>query len=150
MIVLNLVAGGASLGVGLKYSISLFAMFSIVGFVNGVSMLQFARKAPDNPRWWMVEHGGAMIANGVATHIAFLSIGLPRLLPSLSGSTLQTLAWMGPLALAVLANVWLRKRYGRAQTSPSASQPSPVPRLKTWSEPSTSPAAIASEFATRS
>ena len=146
--VLNLLAGAASLYVGLRFSVNLFAMFSIVGFLFGFSMLQFARKAPTNPRWWMVEHGGAMIANGVATHIAFLSIGLPRLLPGLSGGTLQTIAWMGPLALAILANVWLKRRY--RQTSPSVSQPSPVPRLNTLSDASTSPAGIASSFATRS
>ena len=28
-----------------------------------------------------------MIGNGVATHIAFLAIGLPKLLPSLAGPT---------------------------------------------------------------
>ena len=119
--VANLVAGAASFGVGLKFGVVLFMAFSVVGFVNGGTMLGFARKPPTNPRWWMIEHGGAMIANGVATHIAFLSIGLPRLLPGLSGPSLQMLAWMGPLAIAVVANVWLRRRYGEAEKRRSGS-----------------------------
>ena len=52
-----------------------------------------------------------MIGNGVATHIAFLSIGLPKLLPMLSGPVLQNLAWLGPLMLSIIAGIYLNRKY---------------------------------------
>ena len=55
------------------------------------------------PRWWLAEHYGAMLGNGVATHVAFLSIGLPRLLPAIDGDALHYLGWFAPL-------VWWRCR----------------------------------------
>ena len=59
----------------------------------------------------MEQHLGAMIGCGVATHIAFLLVGLPRLLPALSGSGLQTAAWLSPLVLAAIARRWLGRRF---------------------------------------
>jgi hypothetical protein len=75
-----------------------------------------------------------MLGNGVATHIAFLSIGLPRLLPAMSAPVFQNLAWLGPLVISFVAGTWLTRKYlpkraaPAAQTSPSLSQPSPLPR----------------------
>jgi len=89
----------------------IFVAFSLVGLLGGFGMLRFARQAPTNPRWWMQEHLGAMIGNGVATHIAFLGIGLPKILPMLAGPTLQNLSWLAPLAMAVLARIWLGRKY---------------------------------------
>ena len=81
--------------------------FSVIGIANAFSMRRFARTPPENPRWWLKEHFSAMIGNGVATHIAFLSIGLPKLMGMPSGPLLQNLAWLGPLSLSVIAGVYL-------------------------------------------
>lgn len=111
---LSVASGLFILGVGIfaaKNSQAIFIGFSAVGLLNGLSMLRFARRPPTQPRWWLKEHLGAMIGNGVATHIAFLAIGLPKLLPSVAGPVLQNIAWLGPLAIAVLARLWLGRRY---------------------------------------
>ena len=85
--------------------------FSSIGIIGGVSMFRFSRTSPQEPRWWMHEHLSAMIGNGVATHIAFLSIGLPKLLPMLSGPVLQNMAWLGPLTLSIFAGIYLKRQY---------------------------------------
>lgn len=123
---LSIVSGLLILVVGVTMatnSQAIFIGFSAVGLLNGYSMLRFARQPPTQPRWWLKEHFGAMIGNGVATHIAFLAIGLPKLLPSLAGPVLQNVAWLGPLAIAVLARLWLGRRYF---PKPAATQPEPA------------------------
>jgi uncharacterized membrane protein len=89
----------------------IFLGFSLIGLNSAWGMWRFARTPPENPRWWLKQHFGSMIGNGVATHIAFLSIGLPKLLPMISGPVLQNLAWLGPLVLAVLASIYLNRKY---------------------------------------
>jgi hypothetical protein len=54
-----------------------------------------------------------MIGNGVATHIAFLQIGLLRLVPELGATVIQHLAWFAPLAVGIAAGRWLDRRYLR-------------------------------------
>jgi hypothetical protein len=85
--------------------------FSSIGIINAVKMFRFMRTAPTDPRWWLGQHLGSMIGNGVATHIAFLSIGLPKLLPMLSGPVLQNMAWLGPLTLSIFVGLYLRRKY---------------------------------------
>ena len=109
--VLNVGAGLAVLAFGLRKGLPLFAGFSLVGILGGASMLRFAARGPSDPRWWLGEHLGAMLGNGVATHIAFLAIGLPRLVPQLATPTWNYVAWFGPLALSLLAQVYLRRKY---------------------------------------
>ena len=108
---LNIASGLAVLGLGIATTSPIFIGFSLVGLLGGRSMLRLAKAGPAHPRWWMEQHLGAMLGCGVATHIAFLQIGLPRLLPSLAGPLLQNLAWLGPLAVAALARVWLGRKY---------------------------------------
>jgi len=111
---LNIVSGLVVLGMGLflaQDSQVIFIAFSSVGVLGGIAMLRFTRQAPDNPRWWLKEHLGGMIGNGVATHIAFLSIGLPKMLPMLDGPLLHNVAWLGPLATAVAARIYLGRKY---------------------------------------
>ncbi len=93
----------------------IFTAFSLIGVVNAVRMWRFARRAPAQPNWWLHQHFGAMIGNGVATHIAFLSIGLPKLLPMLSGPALQNLAWLGPLTVSAFAGMYLTRKYTPAR-----------------------------------
>ena len=134
---INIAAGAAVLALGITLKQPIFIGFSLIGLLGGPGMLKLIRTGPAHPRWWMEQHLGAMLGCGVATHIAFLSLGLPRLLPSLSGQTLQLIAWMGPLALSLLARAWLGRKYlprrpsnhgSSPHTSPSRDQPSPLPR----------------------
>ncbi len=111
---LNLASGVAVLLMGLlvaKQMQVIFIAFSLIGIGSFVSMQRFARQPPTDPRWWLEQHLGAMIGNGVATHIAFLSIGLPKLLPMLAGPVLQNLAWLAPLVIAVLARIYLGRKF---------------------------------------
>ncbi|MBK6415531.1 hypothetical protein [Thermomonas sp.] len=96
--------------------------FSLIGISTFASMRRFALRPPTEARWWMRQHLRAMLGNGVATHIAFLSIGLPRLLPMLQGPVFQNLAWLAPLGVAAVAGVYLGRKYlgapGRAGRLP--------------------------------
>ena len=122
---LNIAGGAFVLGMGLffaRQSQLIFIAFSMVGLLGGYGMLRFTRQAPTQPRWWLEEHLGAMIANGVATHIAFLSIGLPKLLPMLAGPVLQNIAWLLPLAAAVVARTYLGRKFLPAATPKAVAQ----------------------------
>ena len=139
--VLSLLSGLGVLALGYRIGSPLFMGFSAVGLFAAYQTferrLHRARLAA-KPRWWLEAHYTGMLGNGIATHIAFLAIGLPRLLPSISGSALNYVAWFGPVVVAVIAKAWLDRRWKpktlsprRAtthQTSPSVAQPSPVPR----------------------
>lgn len=89
----------------------IFIAFSSIGILGFVRMWRFSRRPSPDPRWPLRQHLGAMLGNGIATHIAFLSIGLPKLLPMLAGPTLQNLAWLAPLVVAFVAGVYLTRRY---------------------------------------
>jgi len=120
---LNLASGLGIAYVGLFEAQSMrliITAFSAIGLVGFVSMWRFARQPPEDPRWWLREHLTAMLGNGVATHIAFLSIGLPRLLPELGGGSLQNIAWLGPLVVAFVAGAWLTRKYLPKRSLPSA------------------------------
>ena len=111
---LNLASGLGVIAMALfwaKQGQAIYFAFSVIGIGGFVLMRRFSRQPPDNPRWWLKQHLGAMIGNGVATHIAFLSIGLPKVLPMLAGPTLQNLAWLGPLVVAVIARVYLGRKF---------------------------------------
>lgn len=114
LMVLNGLSGLAIAYIGLFVTTQMqlvITAFSVIGIANAISMWRFAKASPADPRWWLKQHFGAMIGNGVATHIAFLSIGLPKLLPMLSGPVLQNLAWLGPLTLSVIAGIYLNRKY---------------------------------------
>lgn len=117
---LNLAAGLLVLGIGIKLGVSLLTVFSWVGIIGGAGMLWQWRRPPlANRRWWLREHYFNMLGNGVATHIAFLSLGLNRLLAPLGLQPPQLLAWTLPVAVAILAGVWLDRRYGGASKETS-------------------------------
>jgi hypothetical protein len=117
----NLVSGLAIAFVGLFITTQMqlvIVAFSGIGLMGFVRMRHFSRAAPADPRWWLREHLGAMLGNGVATHIAFLSIGLPKLLPMLAGPTLQNIAWLGPLVVAFVAGAYLTRKFLPKRTAP--------------------------------
>lgn len=107
----NPLAGLAILWLGLERGSPLLAGFSLVGILVGADMLRRRRVIPTQPRWWLEEHYGAMVGNAAATHIAFLAIGLPRLLPVLQGPSWFYLAWFGPVLLSIVAKAWLDRRH---------------------------------------
>ena len=45
------------------------------------------------------------------THIAFLGLGLPRLMPMIDGTALHYVAWFGPLLVAIVAKPLLDRRF---------------------------------------
>lgn len=111
---LSLASGVAVLALGLRVGAPLLIGFSAVGLFAGLDMLRKRRqraRLAAQPRWWLAEHYGAMLGNGVATHIAFLAIGLPRLLPGIDGTALHYLGWFAPLVVAVAAKVILDRRW---------------------------------------
>lgn len=126
-------AGAGILALGLATGNPIFIGFSLVGLLGGRSMLRLVRSGPSSPRWWMEQHLGAMIGAGIATHIAFLQLGLPRLLPALSGPALMNLAWLGPLAVAGVARWYLGRRYLAAPTPRGGRGQSPAPHAASTS-----------------
>jgi hypothetical protein len=104
--------GIAAVGLLLAQQMQLVIVsFSAIGLLTFVRMRRFARSAPDEPRWWLREHLRAMLGNGVATHIAFLAIGLPRLVPALANPVWVNVAWLAPLLLALVAGVLLQRKF---------------------------------------
>lgn len=110
----NLAGGLGMIVLGLFFATQMqlvISSFSIIGLLGFVQMRRFARSAPTDPRWWLSEHMGAMLGNAAATHIAFLAVGLPRLVPALANPLWVNIAWLGPLAAVFVARAWLNRKY---------------------------------------
>ncbi len=114
LMLLNLISGLAIAAIGIFLAEQMqmvITSFSLIGILGAYGMYKFQREAPTDPRWWMREHLTAMVGNGVATHIAFLQIGLPKMLPMIAGPVMVNVAWMAPLAIAVVAGTYLTRKY---------------------------------------
>jgi uncharacterized membrane protein len=88
--------------------------FSLIGIGLAVSMWRRRVQPLPTPRWWIREHLGAMLGAGAATHVAFLSIGLGRVLQWLGLETTPTLGilpWFVPVLVSTAAAIWLDRRY---------------------------------------
>ncbi len=105
--------------IGVQFQAWLLIIFGLIGPLGGWGAWNLVRKGPQSPKWWLKEHYGAMIGNGIATHIAFMQIGLIRLVPELGSSVIQHLAWFGPLVLGLAAGFLLDRRYFRPQVLPA-------------------------------
>lgn len=112
------ISGVAVSVVGMVYGVWLLIIFGLIGPLGALEARKLIRNGPQSPKWWLKEHYGAMIGNGVATHIAFLQIGLMRLIPGLGETMVRHLAWFGPLAVAFAAGYWLDRRYLRPRPTP--------------------------------
>ena len=108
---LSLVAGLGIFALGYARDIVLFMGFALVGVSIGIGAWRDIRRGPEDAKWWLRQHYRSMLGNGVATHIAFLGLGLPRLLPELAGGTLQLLSWFGPIAVAFAVALYWDRRY---------------------------------------
>lgn len=122
----NVLAGAGVLTLGISVGEPLLIGFSAVGLLAGKDMLTKRKQILGKPLWWREEHYTAMLGNGVATHIAFLSIGLPRLLPAIDGAALHYAAWFGPLAVAVIAKKLLDRKYGASRRVASIGSAAPA------------------------
>ena len=109
--VANLVGASGVIAFGLRTGNPLLIGFPMIGLFVGVDMLRKRAQLARQPRWWIVEHYSAMLGNGVATHVAFLAIGLPRLLPQIDGMALHYVAWFGPVGALLVAQVLLDRRW---------------------------------------
>ena len=118
----NLLAGLVVFAIGLARGDVLLSTFCWIGVFTGIGMLRQARTLPTAPNWWLREHYGAMLGNGVATHVAFLGVGLNGFLASFGIAWLQLLPWFGPLTVALVAGVYLNRRYGARKVAGVAAQ----------------------------
>jgi hypothetical protein len=109
----NVASGAVALALGVRASAPVLMGMSLIGLVIGAQMLRAARRPVDDRYWWLQRHYGGILGCGIATHIAFLNIGLQRLLPVDLAAPAQLLGWFGPVAVALLARVWLRRKYAR-------------------------------------
>lgn len=120
---LNIVASAAVFAVGWQMSQALLMGFSMVGVIGGVQMLHRRARPMESTRWWMEEHFSAMVGCGVATHIAFLAIGLDRIVRMVGidpPGWYHLVAWFLPLSLAFIAVPLLRRKYNPAPVARSA------------------------------
>jgi len=108
----NFLSGVLVLVIGVQLQNTLLMAFSWVGILIGMAMFWQRRKPPTDAKWWLREHYGAILGCGVATHIAFLALGLNRLLAPFGLSPPSLLAWMLPLAVMLVARIYLDRRYG--------------------------------------
>jgi len=115
-LLLGLVAcsGAAVVVLGLGRGSAILAAFGAIGPLLSVGGMRIRRRIRNDRLWWLKEHFGAMIGNGVATHVAFMSIGLRSLVPGADPALLNYLAWFGPLSVALVAGWWLNRRYAGA------------------------------------
>lgn len=114
MAVASLASAAIVFVVGQRAGSPLLMGFSSVGAFTGAQMLARRARPLASTRWWLKEHFGAMIGCGVATHIAFLSIGLDRLIRAFGIEPprgYHLIAWFLPLVLALIAGVWLNRKY---------------------------------------
>ena len=87
------------------------AGISAIGFLIGFGALTMWRKPPDHPRFWLKEHIGGMIGAGIATHVAFASIGLRQLFPEAETHVLTIWPWAAPLIIGFAASAYFENRY---------------------------------------
>lgn len=123
---LCLLSGAAMLALGAARGQPLLLGFSTIGLIVGADMLRkrLRRDAlAARPRWWLFEHYQAMLGNGIAVHVAFLGIGLPRLLPWIDGAALHYAAWFGPVLAAAAAKLWLDRRWRAPAAAHGAAAP---------------------------
>lgn len=107
----KLASGAAVLAIGLMEQAVILVGMSLVGLVAGSRMLRLARRGHADRNWWLQQHYSAIVGCGIATHIAFLNIGLQRLVPADLGAVAGYAGWLAPVVVAVAARRWLDRKY---------------------------------------
>jgi hypothetical protein len=113
----NLASGAVALALGVQGAAPVLMGMSLIGLVTGGQMLRAARRPAGDRHWWLKRHYGGILGCGIATHVAFLNIGLQRLLPAELAVPAQYVGWFGPVAVALVAWAWLQRKYGRGPGS---------------------------------
>ena len=108
-------AGLGVVAVGIHYGAVILIAFGAIGPLVAWQNLKLARRGPSDRQWWLRSHYGAMIGNGVATHIAFFQIGLARLFAELGLHMIINIAWLAPLLIGAIAGFLLDRRLARAR-----------------------------------
>lgn len=108
---LNILAAGGAVTIGIMADEMFIAGISAIGFLIGFGAIMMWRKPPDHPRFWLKEHIGGMIGAGIATHIAFASIGLRQLFPEADTSVITIWPWAAPLIIGFAASAYFENRY---------------------------------------
>jgi hypothetical protein len=110
----------ATLAYGLVLGQTLFAAFSFIGIVNGVSQLQYWLRPPSHPMHWWFEHMAAMLGACIAATTAFLVVNAGRL----GLETFSLAVWLSPTVVGVPTIVlWSRyyqQKFGPARPAPTA------------------------------
>lgn len=117
--VLIAVAGAVVMVTGIRTGSTLLIVFGAIGVFGLFDAVLRYRRAPDDPRWWLREHYGAIIGNGIAVHIAFFGIGLRHAFPGIDPALLQSLSWFGPLLVAVVVASRQNRRYRKPMIAPA-------------------------------
>lgn len=121
-------AGLAVMWFGWSTSMALILVpFGAIGVAAVIGLIRDIQQASVPQNWWLKAHYGAMIGNGVATHIAFSQIGLARLLPGQSWTA--TLGWLLPLIIGIAAARLLDRRYARSTATIPGRPQNPTIRL---------------------
>lgn len=103
--------------VGLSTREPLMISFCGLGLFAGWRMLRFARRGPQRPNWHLVQHYQSMLGAGIATHVAFLTIGMRpvwawlRTHTTVPALVIELFPWLAPVLVAVLAGLWLNRKY---------------------------------------
>lgn len=118
----------AVLVVGWKVAEPLLSTFSAIGLWVGIRMLRFARRGPKHANWALRQHYQSMLGAGIATHVAFLGIGMRPVWRWLQSHAvvppwvIELFPWLAPVLVAVIAGIWLNRRYGGAKAAAAASR----------------------------
>lgn len=107
----NLIAGAIILVMGVLNQRIILAVVSGVGLATGPLMLRFARQGATDRQWWLRRHYLFMLGAGAGAHVAFLNIGVSRLLPPDFGTTAQRIAFFAPIVLFFIARRYLDRKY---------------------------------------
>ncbi|WP_132862300.1 hypothetical protein [Stenotrophomonas sp. ATCM1_4] len=127
---------GAVLVVGVQRGQMLFLGFSVIGLWAGWRMWNFSRRGPGRPDWAFRQHYQSMLGAGIATHVAFLSIGMRPVWQWLQSHTrvppllIELFPWAAPVLVAVLIGYGLNRKYGGRR----GARPTPSPRMQSPAE----------------
>lgn len=114
------------LAVGAYQGEVLFIGFGLIPLYSAWNMHRFAKHGPEQRNWHVVMHYQAMLGAGIATHVAFLSIGMRPVWAWLAAHTvvpeglMALFPWFAPIVVALIAGVRLGHKYNRKGGTPVA------------------------------
>lgn len=108
----NLAGGAGMLALGVYSQSALLGGMSLIGLLVGARMLHGLRSHATDAKWWVRRHVAGICGCGVATHIAFMNVGLAHALPSEFAQVVQMVGWFGPVVVGFAAARLLGRRYG--------------------------------------